>query len=274
MLFPIPGSLLEGVCELQHAPVVVVSPDDLHADRQALTGEPAGYRDGRTSRGRDVVARPHPVDVGVHLDAVDLSDVFRLDVERRDLADGQRQELVIRQELTKPMIEFCSFSFGAAAGFAGKAVLTQDDGAFVIDGLSPGQHVTMLGPMEISNEVLDRCDVKISQGGAGLNMTGKGIEQGIGHSPMAWIAGSEEERKRLPPKQESFNFIVDFPDFGELINDPSLGRTDDDQITFYHNMGNQGLQFSSVGGLVYEKAREARVGRQVPTEWFLQDIRD
>jgi len=38
--------------------------------------------------------------------------------------------------------------------------------------------------------------------------------------------------------------------------------------------GNQGLQFSSVGGLVYRKAVEARMGREIPTEWFLQDIRD
>ena len=140
--------------------------------------------------------------------------------------------------------------------------------------LSPGQHVTMLGPMEISKEVLDRVDVNISQGSGGLNIDTKDTEKGIGHSPLAWVAGSKEERKRLPEKQEDFNFIVDFPTFGDLINDPSIGRTDDEQITFYHNMGNQGLQFSSVGGLVYEKALEAKVGRVVPTEWFLQDIRD
>jgi alanine dehydrogenase len=145
---------------------------------------------------------------------------------------------------------------------------------FDADWLSPGQHVTMLGPMEISNEVLEKCDVKISQGRSGLDLKGEGIEQGRGHSPMAWIAGSAEERERLPPKQENFNFIVDYPNFGDLVNDPTIGRTDDDQITFYHNVGNQGLQFSSVGGLVYEKALEAKVGRHVPTEWFLQDIRD
>ncbi len=52
------------------------------------------------------------------------------------------------------------------------------------------------------------------------------------------------------------------------------GRESDDQITFYHNMGNQGLQFSSTGGLVYRKAKAAGRGRQIPTEWFLQDIRD
>jgi len=29
-----------------------------------------------------------------------------------------------------------------------------------------------------------------------------------------------------------------------------------------------------VGSLVYEKVKEAGLGRQVPVEWFLQDIRD
>ena len=145
---------------------------------------------------------------------------------------------------------------------------------FDAEWLSKGQHVTMLGPMEISKEVLERVDIKISQGSSGLDISSKGTEKGIGHSPMAWVAGSKDERKRLPAKQEDFNFIVDFPNFGDLLKDPTIGRTDQDQITFYHNMGNQGLQFSSVGGLVYEKALKAKVGRHLPTEWFLQDIRD
>lgn len=146
---------------------------------------------------------------------------------------------------------------------------------FEADWLSPGQHVTMLGPMEISQAVIARADVCITQGRSGLTVTGKGIEHGVGHSPMAWIAGSADERKRLPPKQENTSgFAVDFPDFGDLIADPEIGRTDDEQITYYHNIGNQGLQFSSVGGLVYEKAKAAGKGRHLPTEWFLQDIRD
>ena len=79
---------------------------------------------------------------------------------------------------------------------------------FEADWLSEGQHVTMLGPMEISNEVLQRVDVKISQGESGLDIESRDTEKGIGHSPMAWVAGSEEERKRLPEKQDNFNFIV------------------------------------------------------------------
>ncbi len=50
--------------------------------------------------------------------------------------------------------------------------------------------------------------------------------------------------------------------------------TRDGEVTFYRNVGNQGLQFSAVGALVYTKAKELGLGREIPTEWFLQDIRD
>jgi len=146
---------------------------------------------------------------------------------------------------------------------------------FEADMLEPGQHVTMLGPMEISQDTIERCDVCIAQGRPGLTIQGDNIDHGVGHSPMAWIAGTGDERERLPPKQENTTgFKLDIPDFGDLVTGAAEGRTSDDQITYYHNIGNQGLQFSAVGGLVYEKAKAAGVGREIPTEWFLQDIRD
>ena len=142
------------------------------------------------------------------------------------------------------------------------------------DWLSPGQHLTMLGPAEISDDVLARCDVKITQGRNGLDVAGMDTTRGVGHSPMAWVAGSVEERKRLPQAQKTSGFSADYPDFADLVSGRAEGRTDDGQISFYHNIGNQGLQFSSVGALVYRKAKEKGLGREIPTEWFLQDIRD
>jgi alanine dehydrogenase len=59
-----------------------------------------------------------------------------------------------------------------------------------------------------------------------------------------------------------------------LVTGRTGGRTSPEQITFYRNLGNQGLQFASVGGLLYEKAKAAGSARELPTEWFLQDIRD
>lgn len=53
------------------------------------------------------------------------------------------------------------------------------------------------------------------------------------------------------------------------------GRTARDQIT-YSKRGNhiQGNQFWAVAGKVYEAAKANKMGREIPTEWFLQDIRD
>ena len=146
---------------------------------------------------------------------------------------------------------------------------------FEAEWLEPGMHVTMLGPREVSAEVLERCDVKIRQGSGGLRLPESERVQGeIGHSPMAYIAGTPEEMERLPPKNTGAGFGGDYPEYCDLLTGKVPGRESDEQITFYHNMGNQGLQFSSVGGLVYRKAKAEGLGRAIPTEWFLQDIRD
>ena len=52
------------------------------------------------------------------------------------------------------------------------------------------------------------------------------------------------------------------------------GRVSPKQVTFFDNQGSQGLQFAAVGGRVYQLAREASIGRDLPTEWFTQNIRD
>ena len=141
--------------------------------------------------------------------------------------------------------------------------------------LEPGMHVTMLGPRELSQAVLQRCEVKVRQGIGGVRMPESDrVRSEVGHSPMAYVAGTPEEMKRLPARTKEGGFGGDYPDYCDLVTGKVPGRTRDDQITFYHNMGNQGLQFSAVGGLVYRKAKEAGLGRAIPTEWLLQDIRD
>jgi alanine dehydrogenase len=146
---------------------------------------------------------------------------------------------------------------------------------FEADWLEPGMHVTMLGPRELSSAVLDRFDVRIRQGVGGVKMPETDrIKSEIGHSPLAYIAGTEEEMRRLPERTREGGFGGDYPDYCDLVTGKAKGRERDDQVTFYHNMGNQGLQFSSVGALVYMKAKQAGLGREIPTEWLLQDIRD
>ena len=142
--------------------------------------------------------------------------------------------------------------------------------------LSKGQHVTILGPSEVDDAVLAVCDVRIAQATEG-GLEAAGIERGIGHSAVSWVAGTEEERRRLPPPKKragGTGSAFTLPDFADMVTGRAEGRTSPDQITFYRNLGNQGLQFASVGGLLYEMAMAAGSARALPTEWFLQDIRD
>ncbi|MDX1499300.1 MAG: hypothetical protein R3176_05355 [Woeseiaceae bacterium] len=153
--------------------------------------------------------------------------------------------------------------------------------------LEPGMHVTNVGRREMPDAAAERFDVVIRQGTAGLQMKQtERFQAERGLSPAAFIGGTVEEMKRLPEKNPEPGFGGDSPeftdrgkggdkpDFADLVSGKAEGRTRPDQITFYRNVGNQGLQFSAVGGLVYEKARERGMGREIPTEWFLQDIRD
>jgi ornithine cyclodeaminase/alanine dehydrogenase-like protein (mu-crystallin family) len=52
------------------------------------------------------------------------------------------------------------------------------------------------------------------------------------------------------------------------------GRTSADEITYSERGNLQGAQFFAVAGKVYELAKRAGLGREIPTEWFLQDIRN
>jgi alanine dehydrogenase len=59
-----------------------------------------------------------------------------------------------------------------------------------------------------------------------------------------------------------------------LVSGKVKGRTSQDQITYSERGNLQGAQFHAVAGKVYELAKRAGLGQEIPTEWFLQDIRD
>jgi hypothetical protein len=52
-----------------------------------------------------------------------------------------------------------------------------------------------------------------------------------------------------------------------------LNVMDDQQITFFLNNVGTGVQFAAIGYCAYAGAKEKRLGREIPTDWFLQDIK-
>lgn len=142
------------------------------------------------------------------------------------------------------------------------------------DWLEPGMHVVNLGPHEISAAVAERFDVKVQQGREGLPLPESAMfRRGVGGSLGAFVMGTEEQQRRLPRATRNLE-LDEWPVYVDVLAGRAPGRTRSDQITHYRTIGNWGVQFSSVGGLVYRKARAAGLGRELPTEWFLQSIRN
>jgi alanine dehydrogenase len=153
--------------------------------------------------------------------------------------------------------------------------------------IEPSMHVTNLGRREVPDAAMDKFDLIVRQGTAGLQMRQtERFQAERGLSPAAYIGGTVEEMKRIPEKNTQPGFGGDSPEFvdrgrgggkpefADLVTGKCKGRERRGQITFYRNVGNQGLQFSSVGGWVYSQALKRKKGREFPTEWLLQDIRD
>jgi ornithine cyclodeaminase/alanine dehydrogenase-like protein (mu-crystallin family) len=58
----------------------------------------------------------------------------------------------------------------------------------------------------------------------------------------------------------------------ELLSGRIAGRTGASQITVFNNNTGAGTQFAALGSAVLKRARAMGLGRELPTEWFLEDV--
>lgn len=62
------------------------------------------------------------------------------------------------------------------------------------------------------------------------------------------------------------------PTLSQVIAGEVVGRLDDDEVTCFVNNIGTGAQFAAVGGRLVQIAREKGAGRELPTEWFTQEV--
>lgn len=138
--------------------------------------------------------------------------------------------------------------------------------------LKRGAHITCVRACEIGPRVVEVCGVSVKLGRNTVVTTDEGMVRL--HGNVGYVAGQPEEIARIPnPVQDNYT-----GDYFHYFMDVKLGRqpgrTNDGQTTFFINAGTQGLQFAACAGRVYQMAKEKGMGRELPTEWFTQDIRD
>jgi alanine dehydrogenase len=157
------------------------------------------------------------------------------------------------------------------------AALT-DSAVPVLDGmwLEPGAHIVNVGGSgRLDAESLKRIDVYLRFGDAPAPVGRP--EFAIDDQFLGWEA-RPGSRKRGDRRSRGRAHGVALPDkrvtLGDIVSGKAAGRTSDKQITWSERGNLQGAQFYAVAGKVYELAKAMKLGYEIPTSLFLQDIRD
>jgi hypothetical protein len=154
-------------------------------------------------------------------------------------------------------------------------------------------HITTVSN-ELFPDVAPKIDVTLAHSGNRI-FRGKPIpqHQGAGGAALVYAAASEEDlreieassgaryaRKKRPPaprlKTRGANLaalISKKPGINGRLSEREISASGG-ALRSTKTEGGQGLSFVTVGRLVYDLAREKGLGRELPTEMFLQDIRD
>jgi alanine dehydrogenase len=126
------------------------------------------------------------------------------------------------------------------------------------DWLEPGMHYNSIREFETDVAALDKCDIVAIHTHFG----------GIHHYQPPGIVEDMPGVRREKPRDWSR-----YPEICDLITGKAPTRTTDKQITFFLNNIGTGVQFAAMGYCAYKTAKEKGLGKEIPTDWFLQDIK-
>ena len=127
--------------------------------------------------------------------------------------------------------------------------------------LEPGMHVSAIKKPEIEPAALKRAGriVVHSHEGAPQHIAPPGVEMPERAKGKGWSL------------LEEFDFDA-LPTLPDLITGKTPARESPEEITCFLNNIGLGYQFAAAGAAVYRNARARGMGRELPTEWFTQDV--
>ena len=131
----------------------------------------------------------------------------------------------------------------------------------VFDGrlVQKGMYVASIGGSDASNKRREIDDETIRR--ADLYVVHSKEVAQLDQSPDVW-----EVAQKGIMKWESIQEVQD------LVAGKIAGRTSPGQITVFNNNTGAGTQFAALGAAVLRRARAMGMGKEIPTEWFLEDV--
>ncbi len=142
--------------------------------------------------------------------------------------------------------------------------------------LEPGTHVINVGGGgRLDAASLARVDVYLRFGNAPAadGLDGAALDDEY----LTWsvrAAGATDPRRRRHERAAAWRYPPRWSISPSCSTARSRAARRRREVTWSERGNLQGAQFHAVAGRAYELARAAGMGREIPTEWFLQDIRD
>ena len=128
--------------------------------------------------------------------------------------------------------------------------------------LREGIHISSMQRDEFDDEALLSC--------APLVLHSQATENNVTSSALAHFE-RDDFKLRDHPTDRGIDW-KSLPTLADLLAGKIKGRERDSQITGFVNNIGLGAQFAAVGKLVYDAAKAKGAGREVPLDWFTQDV--
>lgn len=135
--------------------------------------------------------------------------------------------------------------------------------------LSPGMHTTCVKFTEMGEETIgkvDRLVIHTRKHAPENYIAGFGDEKVEAHDPVDLVRGRSEAPPPPPPSWSGS------PELRDVIAGKAPGRETSEEITCFMNNIGLGIQFVALGHGVYAEARSKGIGREIPTDWFLETV--
>jgi alanine dehydrogenase len=242
------------------------------------TGEPlAIFPDGILQRmrvgaasalGVKYLARSDAADVGLigagwqaGAQVMAIAALRKVDVIRCYSPTREKREAFCAEMSAKTGVEMRSVATPEEAVRGAGIVLCATNASahvFRAEWLEPGMHVGTIRGAELPPEAVQRADVvAIHDRGADAQITAtRGVVM-----PKA--------RHGIPGLED---VMAKAPTLGQLVAGMAPGRSSPQQTSCFLNLTGIGLQFAAAGAALYRKAKAAGAGRELPGEWFTEDV--
>jgi alanine dehydrogenase len=135
------------------------------------------------------------------------------------------------------------------------------DNIFFERWIEPGMHLSSIKLPEIEIAAIKRADRLVihTRDANPLHVVAKDLAVPERAERKGWALGASLDFSRTPV-------------LADLIVGAVAGRSCESEVTCFINNLGMGYQFAAAGAIVYRKAKEAGLGRDLPTDWFTQDV--